>query len=58
MAAAMYSGLISHSDTSDDCGRDKELNDKDAGVSDDDKGEGEVDEDPDFMASDSPAEEF
>ena len=55
----MYSGLISHSDTSEDDEpsnlgkRNEEI------ISDDDKDiGGEVDEDPDFMASDSPPDEF
>lgn len=57
----MYSGLISHSDTSDE----EEPNNlsskkhEDYVRSDDDDKEigGEVDEDPDFMASDSPPDE-
>ena len=58
IAAAMYSGLISHSDTSEDdepsC-----MGKQNEDVSEDDKDiGGEVDEDPDFMASDSPPDEF
>lgn len=68
MAAAMYSGLISHSDTSEE-----DIDNKrgvftnkienqrldDASEDDDDKEIGdELDDDPDFMASDTPAEEF
>ena len=70
MAAAMYSGLISHSDTSDEVeedlgilGRDKKsapgVSKRDEDVSEDDKElDCGADDDPDFMASDTPAEEF
>ena len=72
MAAAMYSGLISHSDTSGDEGiklkeehrerREEEVSDDDEDDDDiigeaGDKGMGE-DEDPDFMASDDLPDEY
>lgn len=58
IAAAMYSGLISHSDTSDDDVEPENLGKRDADKglrSDDDKEIAE--EDPDFNASDSPPDE-
>ena len=64
---AMYSGLISHSDTSDEEEKSKTQNDaiadeneQEEDVSEEEEKEvaGEFDEDPDFMASDSPPDEF
>ena len=65
---AMYSGLISHSDTSDEEDKSKtqindaiaDENDQEEDVSEEEEKEvaGEFDEDPDFMASDSPPDEF
>lgn len=60
IAAAMYSGLISHSDTSDEEDEPDNLGKRNEDVrSDDDDKElgGEADEDPDFLASDSPPDE-
>jgi len=54
----MYSGLISHSDTSED-DEPSNMGKQNEDVSEDDKEiGGEFDEDPDFMASDSPPDEF
>ena len=65
---AMYSGLISHSDTSDEEEKSKtqindavaDENEQEEDVSEEEEKEvaGEFDEDPDFMASDSPPDEF
>ena len=64
---AMYSGLISHSDTSDDEEEKSKTqndaiadeNEQEEDVSEEEKEvAGEFDEDPDFMASDSPPDEF
>ena len=64
---AMYSGLISHSDTSDEDENSKtqneaiaDENEQEEDVSEEEEKEvaGEFDEDPDFMASDSPPDEF
>ena len=66
MAAAMYSGLISHSESSGEEGEiivarktkptKKASNDED--ISEDDKECIAADDDPDFMVSDTPADEF